>query len=193
MALRGDLDTLSLAQLFQFLAQTGKEGTLSVTDGKSSKTVYFGDGGIRLMSLGERRAPRLGDLLIRSGRISPELLDTALKIQKDSGVKLGEVLQRMGVLTPVEIQAVVRHQIQEEIYDLFRWPCATFEFVEGCAPREFTEFRSRVTELSFDVNSFLLEALRVADEKIRDTDRHKHAAPEPLSRVRPPGLVPPVD
>ena len=45
---------------------------------------------------------RMGDLLIEQGIITPEQLQAALKIQKQSGKKLGKVLVEMGLLTSEE-------------------------------------------------------------------------------------------
>ncbi len=58
---------------------------------------------------------RMGDVLLKSGRITPEQLELALKEQAQTGEKLGVVLQRLGVITEREVgeiladQAGVRH------------------------------------------------------------------------------------
>lgn len=46
----------------------------------------------------------LGELLLRSGKITPEILQAALKRQEEEGVKLGEILVKMNVITKEELE-----------------------------------------------------------------------------------------
>jgi type IV pilus assembly protein PilB len=57
-----------------------------------------------------RSKDRLGDILIRMGRLStPQLLD-ALAEQKETGRRLGEILTARGLVPAVEIQAALQSQ-----------------------------------------------------------------------------------
>ncbi|MEK7867075.1 MAG: DUF4388 domain-containing protein, partial [Planctomycetota bacterium] len=71
MGFKGDLSTISLADIFQTLSATQKQGTLNVGDGESVKAIYFGPEGVRLLSSGRRRLLRLGEMLVQAGRITP--------------------------------------------------------------------------------------------------------------------------
>ena len=55
-------------------------------------------------------ARRLGDILVQSGRISEEQLELALKEQRQTGEKLGGVLQRLGICTENEIGEILAEQ-----------------------------------------------------------------------------------
>jgi len=164
MGFKGDLSTINLADIFQTLSATQKQGTLNVQDGESLKAIYFSREGVRLLSSGRRRLLRLGEILVHAGRITSAQLETALSLQKETGARLGEVLVNLGLITPEEIDRFVRGQIEEEIYDLFTWKQAHFEFLEGPPNKEMTAVTSHATALSFDVQGLLLEAARRLDE-----------------------------
>ncbi len=164
MSFKGDLSTIGLAEVFQMISMSQKEGTLVVVDTDSRKSIYFGTSGVRLLSTGRRKGQKLGDLLVRAGKITQEQLDEALENAKILKKRLGEVLVETGALSDADIDQVVREQIEEEIYDLFLWKRADFEFVEGPPADDLTDPDSPVTRLAFDVNGLLLEAVRRADE-----------------------------
>ncbi|MBI5365452.1 MAG: PQQ-binding-like beta-propeller repeat protein [Planctomycetes bacterium] len=165
MGFRGDLSTINLADLFQTLSANQKVGTLIVADGESRKCIYFGAEGVRLLSTGKRRGLHLGEMLVRSGKITQNELQDALAIQKKLGLMLGEVFQKVGLVTKEEVQAAIRQQIEEEIYDLFSWKEANFEFQEGALPPpELLSPDQPVIFAVFDSNSLVMEAARRLDE-----------------------------
>ncbi|MEK7467141.1 MAG: PQQ-binding-like beta-propeller repeat protein [Planctomycetota bacterium] len=161
---RGDLSTLGLADIFQTLSNSQKEGTLVVGDGESRKCIYFGKEGLSLLSLGSRKGLRIGDLLLKAGKISPDQLKDLLGAQKGSGKKLGEIVVERGIASEEEISGVIRTQIEDEIFDLFSWKKASFEFIDGPPSAEVMDADKPVTSLKFDVNSLLFEASRRIDE-----------------------------
>jgi len=146
------------------ISMSQKEGTLVVQDAESRKAIYFGATGVKLVSTGKRKGLRLGDILVRAGRVAESDLNDALENAKIQRKMLGEVLVENGIVTDQEIQQIVREQIEEEIYDLFLWKRANFEFIEGPASEGLKDVDAPVTKLSFDVNGLLLEAVRRADE-----------------------------
>jgi outer membrane protein assembly factor BamB/tetratricopeptide (TPR) repeat protein len=164
MSFKGDLSTIGLAEVFQMISMSQKEGTLLVQDNESRKAIYFGPTGVKLTSTGRRKGLRLGDMLVRTGKLAEATLAEALENAKIQKRMLGEVLVESGYVSEADIQQVVRSQIEEEIYDLFLWKKASFEFIEGPPSDSLTDPDMRATSLSFDVNGLLLEAVRRADE-----------------------------
>jgi type IV pilus assembly protein PilB len=53
---------------------------------------------------------RLGDIVVERGLITAEQLDHALKVQRESGGKLGEVLVNLGFITRVGLAGVITEQ-----------------------------------------------------------------------------------
>jgi hypothetical protein len=159
---KGNLEVLSLSDIFQSLAMNRHSGTLIVNDGKREKKIYFAEGEITLLSSNRRQ--RLGEMLIASGKITDEDLDLALKLQKQSRKKLGEILVEEGFCADEDIYKLVRMQIEEEIYDLFLWRKAEFEFIADQIPDEMAREAPNLTRLSLNTNSLIMEALRRLDE-----------------------------
>jgi CheY-like chemotaxis protein len=146
------------------LAANRKEGVLTVSRNKDRKMIYFTPDGIRLAALGRRKLHTLGEILLRTQRITREQLDGILEKQRQTGQKLGEVVTKLGVLTQKEIDKALREQVEEEIHDLFLWEDATFEFKEGGPfPTSNDNPLAEVT-LEADLTSLMLEAARRADE-----------------------------
>lgn len=164
MSFKGDLSTIGLGEVFQMISMSQKEGTLIVQDSDSRKCVFFGVSGVNLLSSGRRKGMKLGDMLLRAGKVTEAQLEDALENGRIQRKKVGEVLVESGIVTEDEVKQIVREQIEEEIYDLFLWKKADFEFVEGPAAEELKDPDAQVTQLSFDVNGLLLEAVRRADE-----------------------------
>ena len=61
---------------------------------------------------------KLGDLLIKSGDISPAQLEEALKLQEDSGERLGAILQKHGFITERQLIDTLMSQLGVEFVDL---------------------------------------------------------------------------
>ncbi|MHC5078872.1 MAG: DUF4388 domain-containing protein [Planctomycetota bacterium] len=144
---------------------TQQEGTLYVQDSEGRKAIYFSKEGVSLITSGAKKGGKLGDMLVGLGKIAPEQLEEALSIHSEANIRLGEAMIRLGFVTEKDIEQAVRIQIEEEIYDLFSWENASFEFVEGSPPDgTFDPDNTEVTQLTFNVNSLIMEAARRIDE-----------------------------
>ena len=58
----------------------------------------------------DQASPLLGELLVEAGMISPAGLDRALRLQKISGRRLGEILQDLRLISPEMLAAVLQKQ-----------------------------------------------------------------------------------
>ena len=161
MSLKGNLQSVDLANVLQMLSINQKEGTLILFDGDTRKSIYFSKDGVSMLSRGRRGQDTLGRILLRYGKVTPEILSMALEKQRAEQKRLGDALKEMGAVTDADIDDAVRTQIEEEIYNLFIWKEASFEFVEGPPPDSAEAHDTRVT---FNVNSLIMEAQRRADE-----------------------------
>lgn len=61
---------------------------------------------------------RLGDLLVKSGNITEEQLEEALRLQKGTGERLGSVLQKHGFITEKQLIDTLMSQLGVEFIDL---------------------------------------------------------------------------
>ena len=162
--LSGTITATELAEIFQLLTTSRREGTLTVSDGTRKKSIYFSRDGVTLLFEKDKRARSLGELLVDYGRISEEQLQEALEQHRSTGKRLGEVVQEMGLVGAQGIEDLIRTQIEEEIFDLLSWRGGTFQFRDEAPPEFLTDTEHTYTSLLFDPNSLLMEAARRMDE-----------------------------
>ena len=162
--LRGDVSILSFADLLQHLSSQQSAGMLNITQGPMQKAIYVSPDGMRLVTTSSRKTSSLGEILIRTRKISRAQLDQLLVEQKQTGKRLGELVSRQGIVTKTDIETALREQAQEEIYDLFSWTDAKFEFKEGPEPEKPKDFPLADVIVDASPTSVMLEAARRADE-----------------------------
>ena len=170
MAFKGNVESFSLADVFQNLAMNSQTGTLRISPTKTpeaeEKYVYFQDGHVRFLS-GSLRAPLLPpEVFFARGMITKSEFDAALLQQTETNEQLSNVLMNMGLVNEQQIQDLLVHQINEEIYDLFGWEAASFEFNEGPPPEGLfaAEAAGVGWGISIQVSHLIMEAARRVDE-----------------------------
>jgi hypothetical protein len=134
VAIEGPLRELGIHDVFQLLDLSRKTGTLSVTSELRGNegTVRFQNG--RVVAAAIRSNPhRLGDQLMRAGRVTAAQVAAASAEQarRGGGVRLGEILLEMGVISRKELERQIRIQIEAVIFELLSWSEGFFRFEEG--------------------------------------------------------------
>jgi len=168
--LKGHVDLVGLGNLLQLLSMNKTEGILAVAKGGEKQSIHFGHEGIRLLSSTVPRVRRLSRLATKlSGRtlITPERLKNLLGKEKLLGWTLGHVVFANEQLSTEKIHEALRHQVEEEILDLFVWDQATFSFEEARPSRAQLAAPLTAIPIRADVTALLLEAARRADELIQ--------------------------
>lgn len=158
MSITGNLLTLELSELLQWLAQGTKTGVLIIENDDTEKRIYF-DRGIIVASESSDSQEHLGHFLVAEGLIDEPTLARALKLQQATQILLGKVLVTLGSITEDELNQVLRQKTQETIYELFCWPEGEFRFVPDALP-EFP-----MVPMSLDVTNMVLEGMRRIDEE----------------------------
>ncbi len=159
MSLAGNLRTMSLPDILQWLATGQKTGTLHVSRGAVETRITFRDGSI-YSSWSNHPRLSLGQFLIRGRYITEEQLFRALLQQEEQGKMLGSILVGLGILSEEDLQLSLQAKAQETIYDLFLWPEGQFDFKDGELPQAMIH-----TEMQ--VQTVLLEGIRRVDEWTR--------------------------
>ena len=126
-SIQGDVDVVGIANLLQAISNETTGGYLSVSLNDEQKTIEFSDKGIRVVG-GTKRVNPIGQILVRTGRLTQEQLDVVLIEQQKTRIPLGKLVSTMGILPWETIETTLREQVAEEIYDLFTWWGAQFEF-----------------------------------------------------------------
>jgi hypothetical protein len=136
--LKGDLTSTPLAPLLLDLAADSATGCLSVSDGEGEEAlVYLKAGLIYAISVPGSR-PQLGAKLVSSGALAPEALAEALDAQRTElqGWRLGELLVHLGYVDQPVVEAFVKEQVHEALWDLMRWNDGRWRFRKNSKTRE---------------------------------------------------------
>ncbi|MBA3658310.1 MAG: tetratricopeptide repeat protein [Gemmatimonadales bacterium] len=158
MAIKGSLKEASLPDVIQLLFLGRRTGCLAVADRQNFGTIYFDEGKIVYAAIVNRR-DRLGDTLVRNGKVTADQLRDAVDRQHgDREHKLGEILIDLGAITRPDLEAYMRLQIEEAVYYLFTWSSGTFNFEAGERP----EHQDILVRLNPEY--LLLEGARRVDE-----------------------------
>src|SRR5881394_3449614 len=158
MAIRGSLKEASLPDVLQLLSMGKKTGCLSVGHRGSFGYIFFDKGKIAYASIVNRR-DRLGDMLVKNGKITQEQLNHAVDAQiRRRDKKLGELLVEQKALSREQLQEFLKVQIEEAVYFLFTWTDGSFNFEPEVAPEQ------QDILVSITPESLLLEGARRVDE-----------------------------
>lgn len=164
MGMTGNLRTMALSELLQWLSLGSKEGTLLVEGHGVEKRIYFQNGRIASSSSSDQRE-YLGHFLVAHGYITEEELKMAMEVQEESSILLGKILVMINAISETDLLKLMRKKAEESIYDIFLWEEGDFEFLDNELPDQ------KMIPLSLDVTSIILEGLRRFDEwqRIRET------------------------
>jgi type IV pilus assembly protein PilB len=132
------------------------------------------------------KTKRLGQILVESGAITPEKLDLALREQKQTGEKLGVMLQRLGICTEREIARVLASQAGVACVDLTR--IEVDRAVLALVARDYAETKSllplRLQGSTLQVAMANPLDLNTADELARLTGRYIEVVHAPESEIK---------
>ncbi len=163
VTMRGDLDKIELADIFQTLSMSKMEGMLRVRNPLEQRQLIFKDGYVQCIVPNRVETRRLGQRLIQAGVLTADQLRSCLLLQKKSRKPLGVILAEEGHVNETDIENMVVDQVQEELFSLFTWKQGTFEFYKG--PISNQELKRRIeTTPEFEVGGVLLEVARRSDE-----------------------------
>jgi hypothetical protein len=109
-------------------------GLLTLNHMGVEKSVRVQEGRL-VFAFSSSRDDRLGELLLRRGRITLHQYVEASRAMR-KGIRLGTVLVEQGALDARELVKVVMDHTQEIIYSAFQWTEGLYHFTEGGAPTE---------------------------------------------------------
>jgi hypothetical protein len=148
--IQGNLATMSVSDLLQFLAVGRKSGRLKFDRAKIVKEVYL-ESGLIIGATSNDPKEYLGQLLIHYGKLDEPQLRAALQKQREGGGRLGEILVSNGMLPHEDVLQILRIRTLDIIYDLFLWEDAHFElFADEVPPDYFVRIEVPTTKVIMD-------------------------------------------
>jgi hypothetical protein len=153
--LQGQLQDLPVSDILQHLRHAKATGILTLVSGGARKAVYLRDGRVVFAS-SNLPNDRLGEMLLRDGKISVEDYDASIKaISK--GKRQGKALVEMGALSPKDLWAGVQFQVREIVNSVFQWDEGSFQFEQSTLPDQ-----ERIT-VDLDARDLILTGIRGVD------------------------------
>jgi hypothetical protein len=176
MALEGELKDFNILEVIQLLGQQGKTGVLRVWGlGKKDDEagIFFFDGKITHATSTQRtKGGLLGERLAKTGIISRDNLQTALRTQKKSRRFLGEIVVEAGMAEEQTVLNALHTQVHELVYEVFRLEAGKFKF-DALTGEAFPKI-----SLQLHADEVMLNILKMVDEW-----------PEIEKKVPPPTMV----
>ncbi|HEY4175896.1 MAG TPA: DUF4388 domain-containing protein [Kofleriaceae bacterium] len=96
------------------------------------KVVYF-DVGRPVFAASSVRRDRMGELLVREGKITAAQYDRCQTAVAESGRRIGEILVDLGYLKRRELLPAVRRHVEDIVYSLFGWDRGTYHIIPETA------------------------------------------------------------
>jgi hypothetical protein len=177
VAIEGPLRELGLHDVFQLLDLSRKTGVLRISSQLRSNdgTVYFERGAV-VYAEARSNPHRLGDVLLRAGKISDADLERARVQQEKDGQRrrLGRILVDIGAISERELERQVEFHIEETVFELMSWREGFFSFAEGALEGLPSDVTVRIP-----VDKLLMEGARRIDEWSRIETRLPHVGVVP--------------
>jgi hypothetical protein len=153
--LEGTINEFSVADVLQLICQQQKSGVLTVEHKGQKEEIHIEEG--KIVSAGPAKY-KLGEILVRAHKLTPEDLQRALHKQQETYELLGEILIKQESITPDSLERAINNQIYETLYDVFQWKEGTYQFNPQLNNRTSSAFKP------MNFQSVLLDVLRMIDE-----------------------------
>ena len=160
MALEGTIRDFGLPDIFQLIGLQRKTGILTLNNEQDTVTVTFENGMVVMAdSSAKRLEDRLGNVLVKQGRLSKERLEEALQTQKATLQRLGHVLTTQNHITDGDLREALQVQVSQIVFKVFRWRDGEYHF----APTDAVDYdHEHFGPLSTDF--IIMEGIRMVDE-----------------------------
>ena len=165
MGFKGSVESFSLADVFQNLSMNQQTGTLRVyTVAGEERFIFFENGHVQSLSRGAGKPLVVPDMFLARGLINQAQLDAALARHPETGMAALPCLLEQDALTTEQVNEVTGLVIGEEIFDLFGWDKANFEFNEGPPPNGLFSTQRTGKSAALPISHLIMEAARRVDE-----------------------------
>lgn len=166
--LTGNIKDLSLTKILVSLNRNRKTGTLITKNPVFTKEVYLMKGDA-IFASSTYEDDRLGEMLIKAGKITLEQYDESVELLKKTGKRQGAILVERGYLSPKDLFWGVKYQVKEIIYSMFQFEDADYEFKEGEIPQQ------EVITLKMSMGNLIYEGVKRIDNWTRIKKEMPHA------------------
>ena len=158
--LKGDIREFSLPRILIYLNRNRKTGTLIISTHAFTKKIYF-DKGDAIFAASSYEDDRLGEMLIKAGKITIEQYEESVKLLKTTNKRQGAILVELGYLKPKDLFWGVKYQVKEIIYSLFPLDIGEYKFLEDQIPA------NEVITLKMSIGNLIYEGVQKVGNLIK--------------------------
>jgi|Deesub1362A_J573_1020465.scaffolds.fasta_scaffold00013_230 hypothetical protein len=158
--IKGQLSSLPLTDLMQWIEMNKKTGVLFVSKDDSSKCFCFEDGRL-LLAASKSEGKRFGDLLTKEGYISYDELEKAISESRKEKTSFIGYLTENKIVPKEFVTAALQQLAEENITEILGWQDGYFEFVEEL-PKVIAE-----SPVQLSASFLVFESVRKHDELLR--------------------------
>lgn len=151
---------LSETPLIAVLRRVQREcwtGTLSIFRQDQVRQLFFSRGEL-LTARSSREEHRIGATLVLWGYISEAELQEALKLQRETGERLDQILVQNGLVTRAVIDSEARRLMEQVIFSALSWPDGSFHFEQN------TDAIDPDVSFSLSATEIIIEGIRRTPE-----------------------------
>lgn len=132
LSLSGNLVEKHFADIISVLQLQKATGTLTIGSGVSEKSVYVKDGKI-IFATSHDMHDRLGEVMVRSGKITRSQLERGLLLHKNNAglKKIGAIFVENGFVTPKDLFNGLKLQVRGIIHSLLILTEGPYQFEES--------------------------------------------------------------
>ena len=160
LPLSGSIQNTGLPRILIHLNRNRKSGTIVIKTPVFTKKVFLAKGDAVFAS-STYEDDRLGEMLLKAGKITMEQYDKSVELLKKTGKRQGAILVELGYITPKDLFLGVKYQVKEIIYSLFLIENAEYEFIEGEIPSQ------EVITLKMSMGNLIYEGVKRVDNWTR--------------------------
>ncbi len=157
VALAGDVGAMPLLGLMNLLGQSRETGRVVVKNDDVERVILLKTGDVASVGSNLPR-DRMGEFLIRLGKIDERQLTAAMDLAQRSGQRIGQCLVQLKLLQPHELWTCIQEQMTEIFAELCSWQAGSFVLYRVPAEHPFPQTPA------LSMQHLLLEAVRRADE-----------------------------
>ena len=151
--LSGKISFTPLVDVLEQLRQRKATGTLTVISGDVKKCIFIKSGQI-VFATSTSSEDRLGEILVKTGKLKPENLVYATQLfKKNSGLKkLGAILVENGLIASKDLFGGLKAQVKDIIFSLILLAEGDYQFEDS--------FPSDIIQLQFNFQDLIAEIIQ---------------------------------
>lgn len=157
--MEGTFERLQVAEVLDGFRASRRSGVLHLVRDGATKRVFFKNGRV-VYANSDLREDRLGELIVKSGKLKRKELDLACKVRAASQLRLGRTLVELGYLSDGELDGHVKGQVERIIGSLISWESGSFRTELNESPVDEDLQRADIS-----IENVVLDALRSLDDE----------------------------